>query len=99
MQGRETALTSATLLLHLIKIGTVAFGGSTGTVLEKGMKRIADLIDRTSINVRLSAATKISPEERWLLQIVDQIPQDLLVITDQQLFYSALLNLVKNAMK
>ena len=103
----------------MIKSGTVGLGGSTGQVLDRAVKRIADLIDRSLTEVRLRVDPKVHVETVQLLQVVDQI-----VVTaevqarsnkirileiqidpalefeaDQQLFYSALSNLIQNALK
>jgi hypothetical protein len=43
----RSALTSANVALDTIRQGTVGFGGSTGQVLEKSLKRIDELIDQS----------------------------------------------------
>jgi signal transduction histidine kinase len=114
----RNALTAANISLKLIKLGTVGFGGSTGTVLDKSMKRIEDLIDRSLTEVRLRVDPKVRPESGQLLQLVDQIlvtaevearsrnqtvevqiDPGLVFEADQQLFFSALSNLIQNALK
>lgn len=69
----RNALTSINISLQLIKRGTVGFGGSTGQVLDKGLQRIEDLIDRSLTEVRLRVDPKVEKKSEYLLQIVDQI--------------------------
>jgi signal transduction histidine kinase len=69
----RNALGTVTMSLQLIKDGTVGFGGSVGTVLDDGVKRIGELIDRSLMEVRLSVDPKVYPDHVNLLQLVDQI--------------------------
>jgi signal transduction histidine kinase len=104
--------------LRLIKTGTVGFAGSTGQVLDRALKRIQELIDRSLTEVRLRVDPKVHREAASLFQLVDQI-----VVTaeveaqakdqrlkididpaidtdaDQYLLFSAVSNLVQNAIK
>ncbi len=103
---------------QIIKTGTVGLEGTTGQMLERGLNRIEDLIDRSLTEVRLRVDPKVHPETSHLLNLVDQImvtakvvarsknqtleikiDPTLFVDVDQQLFYSALSNLVQNALK
>jgi signal transduction histidine kinase len=59
--------------LHLIKSGTVGFGGSTGQVLDRALKRQQELIDRSLAEVRLRVDPKVHRESASFLQLVDQI--------------------------
>jgi signal transduction histidine kinase len=114
----RNALSSVSISLASIKKGTVGFGGSTGKVLERGLARMDELINRSLTEVRLKVDPTIQIESERLLHIVDQIvvtaefdaheknqileiriDPDLIIETDQQLFYSALSNLVQNALK
>ena len=114
----RNSLTSVNVSIQLIKRGTVGFGGSTGHVLDKGLKRIEDLVDRSLTEVRLRVDPKVHVESVHLLQLVDQIvvsaeieaqsrdqtleikiDPNLVFEADQQLFYSALSNLIQNALK
>jgi signal transduction histidine kinase len=114
----RNALTSVNISLQLIKTGTVGFGGSTALVLDRGLKRIEDLIDRSLTEVRLRVDPKVHPESGSLLQLVEQIvltaevearlrnqtlktniDPALIFEADHQLFYSALSNLIQNALK
>jgi signal transduction histidine kinase len=114
----RNALASVSISIESIKRGTVGFGGSTGKVLERGLVRMDELINRSLTEVRLRVDPKINIETERLLHIVDQIvvtaevearakkqiiniqiDPDLIIETDQQLFYSALSNLMQNALK
>ena len=114
----RNALSTVNISLQLIKRGTVGFQGNTGQVLERGLKRLEDLIDRSLTEVRLRVDPQLNFEPVHLLQLVDQIVMTAEVIAhsrkqrfslkidpalilkvDQQLFYSALSNLIQNALK
>ena len=69
----RNALTSVNVAIQLIKRGTVGFGGSTGHVLDRNLKRIEELIDRSMTEVRLRMDPKVHIESGYLLQFVDQI--------------------------
>jgi len=107
-----------TVSLRLIKSGTVGFGGSTGQVLDRALKGMQELINRSLTEVRLSVDPKVHKESASLLQLVDQIVvaaepdarlknQELLIDVapelrieaDQYLLFSAVSNLVQNAVK
>lgn len=114
----RNALGTVKMSLELIKDGSVGFSGSTGQVLDRGIKRIEQLIDRSLTEVRLRVDPKIHLESVNLLQLVDQIAvtagiearnrKQILEIdidssisfkADQQLIYSAVSNLIQNALK
>jgi signal transduction histidine kinase len=114
----RNALASANISIQLIQNGTVGFGGSTGRVFSKSMKRIEELIDRSLTEVRLRVDPTVRPEAVHLLQLVDQVAltaeveaqqrNQVLEIqidpylsfeADQQLIYSAISNLIQNALK
>ncbi len=114
----RNALSTVKLAVDLIKDGTVGFKGSTGQVLDRGLNRIEDLIDRSLTEVRLRVDPKIHPESVLLLSLINQIAvtagieakrknqsleiqidPKLTIDGDQQLIYSALSNLVQNALK
>lgn len=114
----RNGLNTVNISLQLIETGTVGFGGSTGKVLKKTLKRIEELIDRSLMEVRLRVDPKVYPEPVHVLHLVNQI-----VVTaevearkrnqtleihidpalefeaDQHLTYSALSNIVQNALK
>jgi signal transduction histidine kinase len=104
--------------LRLIKSGTVGFGGSTGQVLDRALKRQQELIDRSLAEVRLRVDPKVHRERASFLQLIDQIAVTAEVETgvknqaleleiepgleieaDQYLLFSAVSNLVQNAIK
>ncbi len=114
----RNALLTVTMSLDLIKEGTVGFNGNTGQVLNRGLNRMKELIDRSLSEVKLSVEPKVVPESVQLLMLVEQIvltakiearsknqilkieiDSDLVIQVDRQLFYSALSNLIQNALK
>ena len=114
----RNALSAATIAMHLAKKGTVGLGGSTGQVLERNLKRMELLIDRSLTEVRLRVDPALHAEPARLLHVVDQIlvtagtqaeargqtiatsvDPSLIIDADQQAFYSALSNLIQNALK
>ena len=114
----RNALTTVNVSLRLIKNGVVGFGGSTGQVLDRGLKHIQELIDRSLTEVRLRVDPKVHAEPSFLLQLVDQIAMTaemeaqaknqkleiridptLVIEADPYLLYSALSNIIQNAIK
>jgi signal transduction histidine kinase len=114
----RNALNTVVMAFGMVKEGAVTATGSTGQVLERGLKRLDELIDRSLTEVRLKVEPKILIEPCHLLQLVDQIlvtakieahlrkqsleiriDPALVVEVDQQLFHSALSNLIQNALK
>lgn len=114
----RNALATVSMSLELIKEGTVGFGGSVGQVLDRGLKRMEDLIDHSLTEVRLRVDPKVHVDKVDLLKLVDQIvitaeidarvrlqtleiriDPGLFLFADQQLLYSAISNLIQNAIK
>ncbi|HUP82520.1 MAG TPA: HAMP domain-containing sensor histidine kinase, partial [Pirellula sp.] len=114
----RNALSSVTISYAMIKKGSVGHDGSTGRVVERGLKRMEELIDRSLTEVRLRVDPTVKPQVGSLLSIVDQIlitaeveasakgqsvqiqiDPALTIEADRQLLYSALSNLVQNAIK
>ena len=114
----RNALGTVNMSLEIIKDGTVGFKGSVGKVLDRGLQRIGELIDRSLTEVRLRVDPKVYTEHIDLLHLVDQIvvmanieakqknqtleiaiDVNLSIEADQQLIYSAVSNLVQNALK
>lgn len=114
----RNALTTVNVSLRLIKNGVVGFGGSTGQVLDRGLKQIQELIDRSLTEVRLRVDPEVHPEPAFLLQLVDQIAvtadldaqakhqtleiridPTMVIVADPYLLYSALSNVIQNAIK
>jgi signal transduction histidine kinase len=104
--------------LRVIKNGSVGFGGSTGQVLDRALKRIQELIDRSLAEVRLRVDPKVDKESVSFFQLIDQvviaaevetrlkrprleieIDPALQIEADQYLLFSAVSNLVQNAIK
>jgi len=69
----RNALNTVVMAFQLIKEGSVTASGNTGQVLERGLKRLDQLIDRSLTEVRLKVDPKIIVEPGFLLQVVDQI--------------------------
>ena len=66
-------LTTATLALALIKTGKVGLSGSTGTVLDRSLVGLRNLIDRSLAEVRMSAGLHIDPQVFSLAEFIAQI--------------------------
>jgi signal transduction histidine kinase len=114
----RNAIGTVKMAIELIKGGTVGFGGSTGQVLDRGVNRIEELIDRSLTEVRLRVDPSVRQESVSLIQIINQlmvtaeieaklknqiielsIDPTLVAEADQQLVYSAVSNLIQNALK
>jgi len=114
----RNAIGTVKLAIELMKQGTVGFGGSTGQVLDRGVKQIEELVDRSLTEVRLRVDPTVRKESVSLIQIVNQlmvtaeieaqskgqvisidIDSTLVAEADQQLVYSAVSNLIQNALK
>lgn len=114
----RNALATVKLSFQLIRNGTVGFSGNTGQVLERGLSRMDELIDRSLTEVRLRVDPKLHTERIQLLEIINQIfitaeiqaqakqqileldvDPDLVAEADQHLVYSAVSNLIQNALK
>ena len=68
----KNLITTAKLTFHVLRQGKVAIGGSTGTVLERTLNSIADVIDRSVANVR--AATGVYARERvWVSELMEEL--------------------------
>jgi signal transduction histidine kinase len=68
----RNSLSIVTTSLQLIQRGTVGFGGSTAEVLNNSLKNMAELIDRSLAEVRLSVDPVVHLESVNLLRLVDQ---------------------------
>lgn len=114
----RNAIGTVKMAIALIKTGTVGFGGSTGQVLDRGVLRIEELVDRSLTEVRFRVDPEVRKESVSLIQIVNQlmvtaeieaqakgqvisldIDPTLVAEADQQLIYSAISNLIQNALK
>ncbi len=69
----RNALGTVTMSLDLIRGGTVGFNGSVGKVLDRGLKNIELLIDRSLTEVRMRIAPEVQAVDVPLLQLVDQV--------------------------
>jgi hypothetical protein len=112
----RNALMSVNVSFQMIKRGSVGAGGSTGRIMEDGLKRMQKLIDQSLTEVRLRIDPDVHAEKINVLQLVNQIntladaylknqtisvsvDPSLCINVDQQLLFSALTNLVQNALK
>jgi signal transduction histidine kinase len=114
----RNAIGTVKLAIELIKDGTVGFGGSTGQVLDRGIKRVEDLVERSLTEVRFRVDPSVRIETVSLIQIVNQlmvtaeieaknkhqsieldIDPTLVADADQHFVYSAVSNLIQNALK
>ncbi len=65
-------ITTAKLTFHVLKQGKVAIGGSTGTVLERTLNALAEVVDRSVATVR--AATGVFARERvWVSELMEEL--------------------------
>jgi signal transduction histidine kinase len=69
----RNALTSVTLAHVLIRDGTVAARGETNNVLENGLHRMRDIIDRSLEEVRLQSGLKPEIHRLRLLDVVEEV--------------------------
>ena len=114
----RNALGTVVMSLDLIKEGAFGFKGNTGQVLDRGLERMEELIDRAMTEVRLRVEPKVVSESVNLLLLVDQIVatagieaksknqtleikinSEFFIEADRQLIYSAISNLIQNAIK
>jgi signal transduction histidine kinase len=114
----RNAIGTVKMAIELIKDGTVGFGGSTGQVLDRGIKRVEELIDRSLMEVRFRVDPSVRKESVSLIKIVNQlmvtaeiealskkqtleinVDPTLVAEADEQLVYSAVSNLIQNALK
>jgi signal transduction histidine kinase len=114
----RNSLATVIMSVDLIKNGNVGFKGNVGYVLDQGLKRIQELIDRSLTEVRLRVDPKVKFESVNLLLLLDQIiitaeiearsrrqvlelqvHPELSMEVDRQLIYSAIYNLLQNALK
>jgi signal transduction histidine kinase len=104
--------------LRLIKKGSVGFGGSIGQVLDRALKRLQELIDRSLAEVRLRVDPEVHKQTASLHLLIAQmvaatesevdlknisveidVDPALEIDADQYLLFSAVSNLVQNAIK
>lgn len=65
-------ITTAKLTFHVLKKGKVAIGGSTGTVLERTLNSLAEVVERSVATVR--AATGLFARERlWISELMEEL--------------------------
>jgi signal transduction histidine kinase len=69
----RNTLTSVTLAHMMIRDGMVGVRGETNAVLEKGLRRMRDIIDRSMEEVRLHSEPLPDPHRLRLLDLVDEV--------------------------
>ncbi|MBI5241911.1 MAG: HAMP domain-containing histidine kinase [Elusimicrobia bacterium] len=69
----RNALTNVTLAHLMIRDGLVGARGETSAVLEKGLRRMTDIIDRSLAEVRLHSEPLAEPRRLRLLDLVDEV--------------------------
>jgi signal transduction histidine kinase len=114
----RNALAVASTSLRVIKNGSVGFGGSTGQVLDRALKRMQELIDRSLAEVRLRVDPKVHKETVSFSHLIDEVvtaaeveirlqrprveidvDPALRIDADHYLLFSAISNVVQNAVK
>jgi len=66
-------LNAATLAFDIIKLGTVGIGGQTGAVLDRSLRGLRNLIDRSLAEVRLATDVTDSRERISLATFVEEM--------------------------
>ncbi len=66
-------LTTATLAFAMIKDGSVGLAGATGTVLERSLVGLRNLIDRSLAEVRMAAGPAVEPQLFSLASFIAEI--------------------------
>jgi signal transduction histidine kinase len=69
----RNTLTSVKVAFDLIKRGTVGMGGNTAQLVDKGLKRLDELIERSLTEVRLAVEPQVHVESGNVLRLIDQI--------------------------
>ena len=66
-------ITTTTLAIGAIRRGNVAIGGATGALLDRSMIRLRALIDRSLVDVRLTAGIPMRRERISLADFIEEI--------------------------
>jgi signal transduction histidine kinase len=69
----RNAMTNVTLAHIMIRDGMVGARGETNAVLEKGLHRMTEIIDRTLAETRLNSNPQATPTRLRLLDLVDEV--------------------------
>ncbi len=69
----RSQLNSAVLAFQAIKSGSVAIGGATGTLLERSLQRLRDLIDCSLADVRLTTGLALRRERISVDELVAEV--------------------------
>ena len=69
----RNCLQSATISLEMIETGAVSVRSSTGSMLHKSLKKMADLIDTALTEVRLRSEPQWNPERVRVLELMREV--------------------------
>lgn len=69
----RNALANASLALTLIREGTVGTRGETGAMLDKSLRRMLEIIDRSLEEVRLHSEPRPTPRRMRLIEVADEV--------------------------
>lgn len=69
----RNSLTAASMAFAMIRQGSVGVGGRTAEVVERSLRRMGYLLDRSLAEVRLQAAAPPAPERVGVAAVVQQI--------------------------
>jgi signal transduction histidine kinase len=69
----RNTLTSVKIAFELIKKGTVGVSGNTGHIVDQGLQRLEELIERSLTEVRLAVEPEVQVESGNVLRLIDQI--------------------------
>lgn len=66
-------LTTATLAVHISRTGNAGLSGPSGQILDRSLKGLAQLIDRSLVEARLGHATVVEPEVFSLASFIAEV--------------------------
>ena len=64
---------NATLAVAVIKTGSVGLAGATGAVLDRSLSRLRSLVDRTLVEVRLTAGVPARPARLRIAELIADV--------------------------
>jgi signal transduction histidine kinase len=69
----RNALTAATVAHTMIKNGLVGVGGSTNALMERNLKRMRDILDRSFVEIRMQNGKEVDQCPVFLMDIADEV--------------------------
>jgi signal transduction histidine kinase len=66
-------LTTATLAVNIMKSGSVGLSGATGQILDRSLRGLCNLIDRSLAEVRIASGTVIEPQAFALAGFIAEV--------------------------